>query len=427
MSYILAEVVTPGTNSRVALPNPSNVVGIKLSNGTRYDLHINGFGTLGDMVIPSGTEYMLSGSSQNLGFIDLNPVDNYGVGGQGVVNLTVFLAGDPVPQGSWPTTIPSQVINVNNTNLINTTQLTGTQIIQITAKENTSLLDNFSVLNDGQVNDRDNNGNSLIDAAPGFPTNIVSLGDLNYSSEIDILGFLWAQTHVLLDASDGDVIVRILTAGDRFIVRDGLVTNVIIVDPSVATSIQINVAGKTTQVNGALDVKQDTTLEGNATVTGTTTANGNLVANGNTTLGNATGDTVTLNGTMHAIDNAAGDYLTLDPTAGVDVLFSKTGKTAECRGQLQVDQNLVTSADVFINSGSLHFRNSQTLTRVFYGSGTGNGTVTHNAGLNPSGVAITYNAGATVAASPAWNNASVNQINVFANPGSPWTAFLYWS
>jgi hypothetical protein len=426
MSYILSEVVTPGTNSRVALPNPSNVSGVKLSNGTRYDLHINGFGTLGDMVIPSGTEYMLSGSSQNLGFIDLNPVDNYGVGGQGVVNLTVFLAGDPVPQGSWPTTIPSQVINVNNTNLINTTQLSGTQVIQITAKENTSGLDNFSVVNNGDVDDRDLNGNNMFSTQEGT-TNLIAIGSLNTPSEIDILGFLWAQTHTLLDASDGDVVVRILTAGDKFIVRSGLATNIIVVDPSVSPNIVINIAGQTTQITGALDVKQDTTLEGNATVTGTTTANGNLVANGNTTLGNATSDTVTLNGTMNAIDNAAGNYFTLDPTAGVDVLFSKTGKTAECRGQLQVDQNLITSAELFINSGSLHFRNSQTLTRVFYGSGTGNGTVTHNAGLNPSGVAITYNAGATVAASPAWNNASVNQINVFANPGSPWTAFLYWS
>ena len=377
MSYNQTVLLTPGSEVQVPIPNPSNVAAIKLSNGTRYDLYINGFGTQGTLTIPNGTEYLLSGSVQNSGFININPIDNYGVGGNGIVNINVFLFGDPVPQGSWPTTIPAQVVSVANAQtLFNTTQAFGSQIVKIRYNGNTSNQDNISMDNDGTVNifQTPNNTPVLIfqvEPGAGAVAGSVAIGPNDNSGSVTLFG--------IVDVSGGPF--NVLSGG--------------------------------------------ATISGGATVNGGETVNGTLTTNGNVTQAGAA-NTVTINGILNAVDNGSNNYFQLSPTSGQDVTLSLAGKTCAVLGQLTVAQNLVTSSDVFINSGSLHFRNSQTLTRVFYGTGNGNGTITHNVGINPTLVIITYNTGATQAACPAWTNASTNVVNVFA-AAVPWSAMCIWS
>jgi hypothetical protein len=391
MSYKIVLVITPGKAQTVGLPNPSNVAGVKISNGTPFDLDISGFGTQGLLVVPAGTEYMVSAETENRGSMTVLGVDNNNVTGTGVVNLNVYLAGEKVPQGNWPVTIPTQTVQsiVSSTNtLINTTQPEGTQVIQIKASTNVSNQNNFDVFNDGSVDVWQTLGgitNLLFQIAADAVTPTISMLGSGLPGAITAFGSFVVN-----------IGPSILNGG--LTVLGGL---------TVSTGGASITAGGLTVNAGATDIKGDATLEGNVTISGTT-------------------KTTTIDGALNAVDNAANNYFQLSPTAGTDVSISATGKTAAVLGQLTVAQNLVTSSDVFINSGTLHFRNANTLTRLFYATGNGNGTITHNVGINPSLVIITLNTGATNAACPAWTNASTNVVNVFA-PAVNWSAMCVWS
>ena len=92
--------LTPGTAVNVQLISMSNLQAIKLSNSTPYDLTINGFGVIGQEIIPAGTEYMLYAERESRGDISILPVDNTGAGGTGVINIVMYRQDEPLPKGS---------------------------------------------------------------------------------------------------------------------------------------------------------------------------------------------------------------------------------------------------------------------------------------------------------------------------------------
>lgn len=111
MAQALSPVqLTPGVPSTVYLKSPGTIQAVKLSNGSPFDLTVSGFGFSGSGVVPAGTEYLLHADVENRGQITLLPVNNFGVSGTGVANMTVFFVDEPLPKGTWPIQIPTQVV-----------------------------------------------------------------------------------------------------------------------------------------------------------------------------------------------------------------------------------------------------------------------------------------------------------------------------
>lgn len=144
-----AFTMSPGVTTKVQLINIPDVVALKVTNGTPFDITYSGFGVIGQSVIPAGTEYLLEGSVQNTGHIDLTPVNNIGITGTGVANVVAYQRNEPLPTGTWPITVPAQVVQAKVstvTNLVNDGNVAGTQIIESSSAGQTS---ETSVTNDG--------------------------------------------------------------------------------------------------------------------------------------------------------------------------------------------------------------------------------------------------------------------------------------
>lgn len=141
--------LTPGTPVRIPLQNISGVIAAKLTNGSPFDLSVTGFGFQGVGTVPAGTEYMLDASVENSGTINILPVNNVGVSGNGIANLDVYIQGEKVPVGTWPITVPPQTVQAKVstvTTLINDGNTNGTQIIESSPVGQASTT---SVTNDG--------------------------------------------------------------------------------------------------------------------------------------------------------------------------------------------------------------------------------------------------------------------------------------
>lgn len=111
MSIQLGPVsVSPGVLVKLGIINVGAVFAVKLSNSSPFDLTITGFGVQGSGTIPAGTEYMLDAKIENLGYLNILPVNNYNVSGTGIVNADAYLVGENVPKGTWPITIPTQTV-----------------------------------------------------------------------------------------------------------------------------------------------------------------------------------------------------------------------------------------------------------------------------------------------------------------------------
>lgn len=270
-----------GTAVTIQLPNPSTIQAIKLSNSSPFDLTISGFGTPGVENVPNGTEYMLSAAVENTGSMSILPVNNAGVSGNGYCNLTIYYYGENVPKGTWPITIPVQIVQAKVstvTTLVNDGNALGTQIIESTPSGAPG--STISVLNDGTVTIKGDVGGvltallSLLPGAAGGASSVI-LGDA-------------ARTVEMLGKALVDGVLQV--NGDVTLAGAG-------------TGLSVT---NNETIGGTLGVTGTSTFTGDATFNGagnSITATNNIVANGGENI-NTIRDNV--NGNV-AIDLSNGD------------------------------------------------------------------------------------------------------------------------
>lgn len=270
-----------GTAVTIQLPNPSTIQAIKLSNSSPFDLTISGFGTPGVENVPNGTEYMLDASVENTGSMSILPVNNAGISGNGYCNLTIYYFGENVPKGTWPITIPVQIVQAKVstvTTLINDGNALGTQIIESTPSGAPG--STISVLNDGTVAIKGDVG--------GVLTALLSL----------LPGAAGGASSVIL----GDT-ARTVEALGKMLVDGALQVNGDATLGGAGTGLAVT---NNETVGGTLGVTGASTFTGDATFNGTgnsITSTNNIIANGGMNI-NTIRDNV--NGNV-AVDLSTGD------------------------------------------------------------------------------------------------------------------------
>src|SRR6266699_347690 len=133
MSKKIVVSVTPGVAQNVPLNQGLTAKVIDISNGTPFELDYHGFGVSGDIVLSAGLMYRFFREINNDGFVRILAVNNNNVNGTGVVNITVYDVGDLIPEGTYPVTVPVQVVQATVTSLPfldNEGNAAGTQIIK---------------------------------------------------------------------------------------------------------------------------------------------------------------------------------------------------------------------------------------------------------------------------------------------------------
>lgn len=135
MTLLPTQNLSPGVTSEITIP--VGTYALKVSNTSPYDLDWSGFGVIGDDWIPSGVEWMLYASAYFSGAATLTLVNNKGItpANNGIVLLVAYPNKDSVPEGHWPVTIPTSVVQTSGgvitaQNLDNEGNVAGTQIIK---------------------------------------------------------------------------------------------------------------------------------------------------------------------------------------------------------------------------------------------------------------------------------------------------------
>lgn len=106
-------LVAVGMTASIQLYNTLNVIAIKVSNKSQYDILYSGFGTLGQEWIVAGTEYVLSSSNGNQGVLRLEAFNtvNINPAPPAAIIYTIYSSGDRLPLGNWPVSIPFQTVS----------------------------------------------------------------------------------------------------------------------------------------------------------------------------------------------------------------------------------------------------------------------------------------------------------------------------
>jgi hypothetical protein len=126
MSTTTNITIAAGSTQKISLLNWASVHTVIFSNSTQYDIQWSGFGVQGVIDVPAGQQWKFESSVYNAGQVIVSAIDNLNVGGSGPISLSSFSSGEPVPQGTWPVTIPAQRVitplagSVVATNLVNT-------------------------------------------------------------------------------------------------------------------------------------------------------------------------------------------------------------------------------------------------------------------------------------------------------------------
>jgi hypothetical protein len=99
------------------------------------------------MIITAGTMVRLHQEVLNTGQFSILPVNNAGVSGTGIVNVTVYFVTEKVPPGKFPVSIPTQTVKANVssvTTLSNEGAAVGAEIIDIGTTANPKNIDIFN-------------------------------------------------------------------------------------------------------------------------------------------------------------------------------------------------------------------------------------------------------------------------------------------
>lgn len=176
--------ITPGDSGvQQTLDSPTILQAVRFTNKTPYDLKATGFGLTGQEWLAAGVEYMLRAEVNNVGYINLQAFNNSNLSPAPAANvlLTEYLNNEKLPQGTWPVSIPTQVVQGSLTtttanNVQNDGNPPGTIFVESTVSgdsasavklTNDAKLDLGTALNPGHINVRgpfsSDNGGILTD------------------------------------------------------------------------------------------------------------------------------------------------------------------------------------------------------------------------------------------------------------------------
>lgn len=147
MSQKFVIPVTPGKPVNQQLPGLAPIQAVDIANGTPFDLDYMGLGSADITVIPAGTMNRFYAKTFYSGVANILPLNNNNVQGTGVVNLVAYYMTENLPPGTFPITIPTQVVQATVSNvqtLSNESSSLGAEIIDIGTVNNSRLWDIFN-------------------------------------------------------------------------------------------------------------------------------------------------------------------------------------------------------------------------------------------------------------------------------------------
>lgn len=108
-------VITPGSSASVQLPDPPTIQALVISNKSQLDLLVSGLTSGGSKWLPAGIQDIFYNDGGNQGFLGIQSFNtaNLPITQTSVVLATVYRTNEKIQQGSWPTSIPTQVVNTN--------------------------------------------------------------------------------------------------------------------------------------------------------------------------------------------------------------------------------------------------------------------------------------------------------------------------
>lgn len=171
--------ITTNTILRITVQNPNTVASILLSNKSFMDLKVSGVEGGGDRWVVAGTEVMLNGEDTFSGVMTILPLNTANIPSTtvSVILVTIFYVGDELPSGSWPVSIPSQVVNSTvalATQVQNDGNPGGTFVVE--AKPSGASASTVVIDNSGNVTIQSSNGNIVMKVIPSSGTSEVDFG-----------------------------------------------------------------------------------------------------------------------------------------------------------------------------------------------------------------------------------------------------------
>lgn len=150
MSETMSTALQAGIAKNIQIANPETVEAVVVYNKSYLDVIVSGVESAGGRWVAAGTGDIFVNDGGCQGFLGLSPINTAGIlqTQQFPALIVVYRAGDRIPKGSFPFTIPTQVINtvINAANtLVNDNSTPGVQIIEVkpdNLPSSTILLDN---------------------------------------------------------------------------------------------------------------------------------------------------------------------------------------------------------------------------------------------------------------------------------------------
>lgn len=240
MGQTITLAAIPGVQINQQLPTTGRIAVVDIGNGTPFDLTYSGFGCPDQMIIEAGLKVRLHHEVLDTGKINILPVNNVGVSGTGIINITVYFVTDVVPKGTYPVAIPVQIVSAKVSSVItlsNEGGAVGTEVIDIGTVNNAKLIDIFNDHFVWKVEQAGVAHQVLKGNASGVPLQIGQAADIT-----EVLGNLQV---------DGTATLNNGVAGDTVIVDATGNVNVGHTNPSGANNV--NVQGSV-RINGFLSM-----------------------------------------------------------------------------------------------------------------------------------------------------------------------------
>lgn len=330
MSHIAAVILSPGVP--FSEDCPQDIIALKLSNGSPFDLTINGFGFTGPGIIPAGTEYMLYAAAYNSGIISILPTNNVGASGNGVMNLTFYHTVDKIPSGSWPVTIPVQTVQAKVstvTDLINDGNTAGHQFLE-----------------------------STVSGAPGSTWSFTNDGNSSF------IGVLIANAvHKLVQIANSGNELKLGEAGNATEVLGQLLVD------QIATFTG-NIVANSSVLTNVLRDNAVGSIQATLAAAGITIIN-KLITSGGIQLGTAAGNVIQSGQGQPVIDCTSDTDTWINPAA------SGAGHVVHISSN-STERFFVDDAGAHIGAGKSFFFRLNSIGSISTFTGTGTGTYNHN-------------------------------------------------
>jgi hypothetical protein len=259
---------------------------------------------------------------------------------------------------SWSNDIDSSGATLTNTIFTGITTINGS--LNVPANSNFT---GIVTITNADINDGTIDGVVIGGTAPdvGYFTLVDTDGLISDFSTVGVAtatDFYIDSTRVLYNDGAGITLAGIQTIDST---TKNTLETILAFDPNNFNSLNVSgiaTVGGVINANGGLDVTGHTELN-NLNVSGVTTFTGAVVTNGNVTLGNASNDLITINGTATFTQPIVGTISTATRATTVDTTTAPSGTFYP---GLFVNNTGTASTTVYVDSGISYVSNTDTLT-----------------------------------------------------------------